>query len=68
MASPKGAVSGSDVEVTLEDQMMINRFARLNNRCEEYRVEITSKEQQLSNIEEALNELILNPEGNKIHN
>lgn len=48
-----------DQEVTLADQTLINRFARLNAKCEELETDLTQKKRQLDNTCEAIDELVL---------
>ena len=54
-------ISG-DCEVTLDDQKLINRFARLNAKCDELQIEINNKNRELQNLEEAVNEMVLTDE------
>ncbi|CAG2166567.1 unnamed protein product [Oppiella nova] len=51
-----------DVEVTLGDQKLINRFARLNAKCEELEADLSAAERRLENSSEALDELALEDE------
>jgi len=61
MTSPSGPNQSisSECEVTLNDQKLINRFARLNAKCEELQIDINQKKRQLENIEEAITELMI---------
>ncbi|XP_073038994.1 prefoldin subunit 4-like [Primulina eburnea] len=54
--------SGSEVEVTWEDQQNINKFGRLNNRLHELDDEIRTAKEANENLEDASNELILTDE------
>ncbi|XP_027114353.1 prefoldin subunit 4 [Coffea arabica] len=51
--------SGSEMEVTWEDQQKINQFSRLNNRFHELEDEIKLAKETNDNLEDASNELIL---------
>ncbi|KAL4590484.1 hypothetical protein LXL04_003414 [Taraxacum kok-saghyz] len=54
--------SGSETEVTWEDQQNINKFGRLNNRYHELDDEIRIAMEANENFEDASNELILTDE------
>ncbi|XP_020587173.1 probable prefoldin subunit 4 isoform X3 [Phalaenopsis equestris] len=54
--------SGSEVEVTWEDQLNINKFGRLNNRFHELEDDIKIAKENNDNLEDASNELILSEE------
>lgn len=54
--------SGSEAEVTWEDQQNINKFGRLNNRLHELDDEIKTAKETNENLEDASNELILTDE------
>ncbi|KAI3448895.1 hypothetical protein Pfo_005560 [Paulownia fortunei] len=54
--------SGSEVEVTWEDQQNINKFGRLNNRLHELDDEIKIAKETNESLEDASNELILTDE------
>ncbi|XP_051124165.1 prefoldin subunit 4 [Andrographis paniculata] len=54
--------SGSEAEVTWEDQQNINSFGRLNNRLHELDDEIKTAKETNENLEDASNELILTDE------
>ncbi|KAL3829867.1 hypothetical protein ACJIZ3_018669 [Penstemon smallii] len=58
----QGAASGSEVEVTWEDQQNINKFGRLNNRIHDLEDEIKTAKEKNENLEDASNELILTDE------
>ncbi|XP_020587172.1 probable prefoldin subunit 4 isoform X2 [Phalaenopsis equestris] len=60
MQQQKG--SGSEVEVTWEDQLNINKFGRLNNRFHELEDDIKIAKENNDNLEDASNELILSEE------
>ncbi|KAG5894099.1 hypothetical protein JTB14_003955 [Gonioctena quinquepunctata] len=49
----------SDVHITYEDQQKINRFARLNAKLEDYKVEVQLKENDLKSLEDACDEIAL---------
>lgn len=81
-AGPSTAASvGGDVDsdpndiqgvmnVTKEDQQMINRFAKLNARHEDLKEEIAYKTNELKNYEDAVQEAevkMLEDEGDKLH-
>lgn len=51
--------SESDVQVTAEDQEMINKFARQNARLEDASHEMRQLEKELHNLEDASDELML---------
>ncbi|XP_030831211.1 prefoldin subunit 4-like [Strongylocentrotus purpuratus] len=59
--SMKKATGGGDddVNVTLEDQQKINKFARKSNKLGEIQDEITNKKKDLQNLEDAADELVL---------
>ncbi|RWS05318.1 prefoldin-like protein [Dinothrombium tinctorium] len=60
------AAVNSEVIVTFDDQQKINRFARLNAKCDELKEELRLRDKQLSNIEEALQEIdVLSLEGDE---
>jgi len=48
-----------EVEVTWEDQKMINQFGRLNNKFHEYTVELKGKQTDLEDLREAENEILI---------
>ncbi|KAK4402205.1 UNVERIFIED_CONTAM: putative prefoldin subunit [Sesamum calycinum] len=54
--------SGSEAEVTWEDQQNINKFGRLNNRLHELDDEIKMAKEKNESLEDASNELILTDE------
>ncbi|KAL3537815.1 hypothetical protein ACH5RR_001181 [Cinchona calisaya] len=55
----QAGASGSDTEVTWEDQQNINKFGRLNNRFHELEDEIKMAKETNDNLEVASNEVIL---------
>lgn len=68
-----GADSG-DIQgvmnVTMEDQQMINRFAKFNARHEDLKDEISNKNNELKNYEDAIQEAeikILEDESDRLH-
>ncbi|PKA63323.1 putative prefoldin subunit 4 [Apostasia shenzhenica] len=54
--------SGTETEVTWEDQQNINKFGRLNNRFHELEDEIKVAKENNESLEDASNELILSDE------
>ena len=52
----------NDCEVTRFDQTLINRFARLNAKCEELEADLAVKKQSAQNTREAIDELFLQEE------
>ncbi|CAA3024650.1 probable prefoldin subunit 4 [Olea europaea var. sylvestris] len=58
----QAGASGSEVEVTWEDQQNINKFGRLNNRLHELEDEIKIAKETNENLEDASSELILTDE------
>ncbi|CAI9786130.1 unnamed protein product [Fraxinus pennsylvanica] len=58
----QAGASGSEVEVTWEDQQNINKFGRLNNRLHELEDEIKIAKETNESLEDASNELILTDE------
>ncbi|KAG8363772.1 hypothetical protein BUALT_Bualt19G0057100 [Buddleja alternifolia] len=58
----QAGASGSETEVTWEDQQNINKFGRLNNRLHELDDEIKIAKETKENLEDASNELILTDE------
>ncbi|KAK3916716.1 Prefoldin subunit 4 [Frankliniella fusca] len=49
----------SDVNITYEDQQMINKFARHNAKLDELKEEIKTKQEYLTNLKDAEDELAL---------
>lgn len=77
-ATKKGgtnSTAGGDVvqgvmDVSKEDQQKINQFARLNARLEDIKDEITSKNNELKNYEDAISEAevkVLEDQGDRLH-
>ncbi|KAG6459458.1 probable prefoldin subunit 4 [Manduca sexta] len=68
MATPgKGTFQpDSDVHISYEDQLKINKFARLNARVEDYKDELKVKQNDMKNLEDAVEELSLTDENEKI--
>lgn len=73
-AAATPADAGDDIlgvmNVTKEDQDKINRFAKLNARHEDLKVEISAKTNELKNYEDAVAEAelkVLEDEGDKLH-
>ncbi len=54
-----GGSSESEAQVTADDQKKINRFARLNTRLEELKVDDKRKQSDLQNLNDAADELLL---------
>ena len=48
-----------EVHILLEDQQKINKFARLNNRMEEFRDDLKAKEAELQTLEDAGTDLMM---------
>ena len=57
--APKSATINNDAEVTLEDQQLINRFARLDLKHDELDSKKSGLKLKLVNIDEAIEELML---------
>ncbi|EEC10570.1 prefoldin, putative, partial [Ixodes scapularis] len=51
--------SENDVQVTAEDQEMINKFARQNARLEDATEEMKHLEKELRNLEDAADEVLM---------
>ncbi|XP_054153771.1 probable prefoldin subunit 4 [Oppia nitens] len=51
--------STADCEVTLADQTLINRFARLNAKCDELEADVASAARLAENASDAINELLI---------
>ncbi|CAG2056061.1 unnamed protein product [Timema podura] len=57
----------SDVHITYEDQQKINKFARHNAKLEDFKDELKVKKNELTNLEEASEELeLMDEESEKI--
>lgn len=56
----------SDVHISYEDQQKINKFARLNAKVDDYKDELKVKQNDMKNLEEAVEELSLTDESEKI--
>lgn len=54
-----GSLKSSDVEVTIDDQNKINKFARLNQRLEEVRLILKRKKKNVQDLNDALDEILL---------
>lgn len=60
ISAAKSVMSGkTDVEVALDDQDKINEFARLNARLEEVKVLLAKRKKDLSNLNDAIDEMML---------
>lgn len=57
--SPASSEAKHQIDVTAEDQQMINRFARLNLKSDELQNKYEELKRQTENLEEAENELML---------
>ncbi|KAI0233962.1 Prefoldin subunit 4 [Lamellibrachia satsuma] len=49
----------SEVHITFEDQQQINTFARHNARLQDIKEELTAKQKELQNLEDAADELLM---------
>ncbi|XP_053606162.1 probable prefoldin subunit 4 [Plodia interpunctella] len=49
----------SDVHISFEDQQKINKFARLNAKVDDFKDELKVKQNDMKNLEEAVDELEL---------
>ncbi|XP_049874081.1 probable prefoldin subunit 4 [Pectinophora gossypiella] len=56
----------SDVHISYEDQQKINKFARLNAKVDDYKDELKVKQNDMKNLEEAVEELGLADDTEKI--
>ncbi|XP_004931476.1 probable prefoldin subunit 4 [Bombyx mandarina] len=56
----------SDVHISYEDQQKINKFARLNAKVDDYKDELKVKQNDVKNLEEAVEELSLADDSEKI--
>ncbi|XP_075978539.1 prefoldin subunit 4 [Anticarsia gemmatalis] len=56
----------SDVHISFEDQQKINIFARLNAKVDDYKEELKVKQNDMKNLEEAVEELSLADDSDKI--
>ena len=56
----------SDVHISFEDQQKINKFARLNATVDDYKEELKVKQNDMKNLEEAVEELGLADDTEKI--
>ncbi|CAF4908240.1 unnamed protein product [Pieris macdunnoughi] len=67
MASGKGTYQpDSDVHISFEDQQKINKFARLNAKADDIKDELKVKQNDIKNLEEAVEELALTDDSEKI--
>merc|ERR1711890_142055 len=63
----KGSLApDSDIHITMEDQQKINKFARHNAKLNDVRDEMKDKQNELQNMEDALEELILMDDAEEI--
>ncbi|XP_041801993.1 prefoldin subunit 4 [Chelmon rostratus] len=58
-ATMKGPVAVEDVNVTFEDQLKINKFARNTSRMTELKKEIEAKKKSLQNLQDASDDLMM---------
>lgn len=56
----------SDVHISFEDQQKINKFARLNAKVDDFKEELKVKQNDMKNLEEAVEELSLADDADKI--
>lgn len=56
----------SDVHISYEDQQKINKFARLNAKVDDIKDELKVKQNDMKNFEEAVEELSLADDSEKI--
>lgn len=56
----------SDVHISYEDQQKINKFARLNAKVDDLKDELKVKQNDMKNLEEAVEELSLADDAEKI--
>ncbi|KPJ07160.1 putative prefoldin subunit 4 [Papilio machaon] len=56
----------SDVHISFEDQQKINKFARLNAKVDDIKQELKMKQNDLKNLDEAVEELSLADDTEKI--
>ncbi|KAF9803051.1 hypothetical protein SFRURICE_012296 [Spodoptera frugiperda] len=56
----------SDVHISFEDQQKINKFARLNAKVDDFKDELKVKQNDMKNLEEAVEELSLADDADKI--
>ncbi|KAI5645406.1 prefoldin subunit domain-containing protein [Phthorimaea operculella] len=56
----------SDVHISFEDQQKINKFARLNAKVDDYKDELKVKQNDMKNLEEAVEELSLADDADNI--
>ena len=48
-----------EIHILLEDQQKINQFARLNNRLEEFKDDITAKKTEIQTLEDASTDMMM---------
>ncbi|XP_053994891.1 prefoldin subunit 4 [Hylaeus anthracinus] len=63
---PAGFQSDSDVYITYDDQLKINKFARQNAKMEDLKEELKVKQNELKNLEDACDEIVLLDDDAKI--
>lgn len=56
----------SDVHISYEDQQKINKFARLNAKVDDFKDELKVKQNDVKNLEDAVEELGLTDDSEKI--
>lgn len=59
VASKGKNMNDDDVHITYEDQSKINRFAINNTKLHEYQDELVSRNKELENLNEAIDELVI---------
>lgn len=59
-------IQDSDVHISYEDQQKINKFARLNAKVDDIKDELKVKQNDMKNFEEAVEELSLADDSEKI--
>jgi hypothetical protein len=52
-------VQDKEIHILLEDQQKINQFARLNNRLEEFKDDITAKKTEIQTLEDASTDMMM---------
>jgi len=52
-------VKDKEIHILLEDQQKINQFARLNNRLEEFKDDITAKKTEIQTLEDASTDMMM---------
>merc|ERR1712203_129668 len=55
----EGKPEDKEIHILLEDQQKINQFARLNNRLEEFKDDITAKKTEIQTLEDASTDMMM---------